>query len=183
MGRNHRGEAGRSSNAQPCRDAPQLPVLPMVVKIARHYNEPRVDKIGKIPQGSRMDFLKTVTGKILTGLIALAVIAAAISWWQMEPATRSMIVSGTGRIVAWTLAVLVLPWATFFVSVRAGKFDSNLAGAALVTTYTLLELVLLAWLFHWRISGAAGWTFVIAGGLLAAVYNLFTCDWIAEKLG
>jgi len=155
----------------------------MVVKIDGLYNEPGVDKIGKIRRGLRMDFLKTVTGKILTGLVALAVIAAAISWWQMEPATRSMIVSGTGKIVGWTLAVLVLPWATFFVSVRAGKFDSNLAGAALVTTYTLLELVLLAWLFNWRISGAAGWTFVIAGGLLAAVYNLFTCDWIAEKLG
>jgi len=155
----------------------------MVVKIDGLYNEPDVDQIGKIREGLRMDFLKTVTGKILTGLVALAVIAAAISWWQMEPATRGMIVTGAGRIVAWTLAVLVLPWATFFVSVRAGKFDSNLAGAALVTTYTLLEVALLGWLFNWRISGAAGWTFVIAGGLLAAVYNLFTCDWIAEKLG
>ena len=129
-----------------------------------------------------MDFLKTVTGKIVSGLVALAVIAAAISWWQMDPDTRHMLVTGTGKIVAWVLAVLVLPWATFFVSVRAGKFDSNLAGGALVLTYTAIELVLLAWLFDWQIRGAAGWTFVIAGGLLAAVYNLFTCDWIAEKL-
>lgn len=130
-----------------------------------------------------MDFLKTVTGKILTGLVALAVVAAAISWWQMEPATRSMLVRGTGKIVAWVLVVIVLPWATFFASTRAGKFDSNLVGGALVLTYTLLELALLGWLFDWRINGAAGWTFVVAGGLLAGVYNLFTCDWIAEKLG
>src|SRR6187402_2891389 len=80
MGGNHRGEGGRSSNAHPCRDAPQLTVLPMVVKIDGLYNEPGVDKIGKIRRGLRMDFLKTVTGKILTGLVALAVIAAAISW-------------------------------------------------------------------------------------------------------
>jgi hypothetical protein len=130
-----------------------------------------------------MEFLKTVTGKILTGLVVLAVIATAIPWWQMEPATRSMIVSGTGKIVGWVLAVLVLPWATFFVSVRAGKFDSNLAGGVLVFTYTALEVLLLAWLFDWNIHGAAAWTFVMAGGLLAGVYNLFTCDWIAEKLG
>src|SRR5687767_2338449 len=130
-----------------------------------------------------MDFLKTVTGKILTGLVALAVIAAAISWWQMEPETRSMLVRGTGKIVAWVLIVIVAPWATFFLSVRAGKLDSNLAGAALVLTYTAVELALLAWLFDWQIRGAAGWSFVVAGGLLAAVYNLFTCDWIAEKLG
>ena len=130
-----------------------------------------------------MDFLKTVTGKILTGLVALAVIAAAISWWQMEPETRSMLVRGTGKIVAWVLIVIVLPWATFFASVRAGKFDSNLVGGALVLTYTLIELALLGWLFDWRVSGAAGWTFVVAGGLLAGVYNLFTSDWIAEKLG
>ena len=130
-----------------------------------------------------MDFLKTVSGKIVSGLVALAVIAAAISWWQMEPETRSMLVRGTGKIVAWFLTVLVLPWATFFVSVRAAKFDSNLAGGAIVLTYTLLELALLGWLFNWSISGAAAWTFVAAGGLLAGVYNLFTCDWIAEKLG
>ena len=130
-----------------------------------------------------MEFLKTVTGKIITGLVALAVIATAISWWQMEPATRSMIVSGTGKIVGWVLAVLVLPWATFFVSVRAGKFDSNLAGGLLVFTYTALEVLLLAWLFDFNIRGGAAWTFLVAGGLLAGVYNLFSCDWIAEKLG
>ncbi len=130
-----------------------------------------------------MDFLKTVTGKAVSGLVALAVIAAAISWWQMEPASRSMLVSGTGKIVGWLLAVLVLPWATFFVSVRAGKFDSNFAGAALVFGYTAVEVLLLAWLFDWQIRSAAAWTFLVAGGLLAAVYNLFACDWIAERMG
>ncbi len=130
-----------------------------------------------------MDFLKTVTGKIVTGLVVLGVIAAGISWWQMEPQTRQMLVHGTGKIVGWLLVVLVLPWATFFVSVRVGKFDSNLAGALLVFAYTVLELVLLAWLFDWHIRGAAGWTFLLVGGLLAGAYNLFTCDWIAERLG
>jgi hypothetical protein len=42
--------------------------------------------------------------------------------------------------------------------------------------------VLLAWLFGWTVKGAMPWTFFIAATLLAGVYNLFTCDWIAEKV-
>lgn len=130
-----------------------------------------------------MDFLKTVTGRVVSGLIVLGVVAAGISWWQMEPQTRQMLVSGTGKIVGWLLAVLVLPWATFFASTQVARFESNLAGGLLVCTYTLLEVLLLGWLFNWSIHGAAAWTFLLVGGLFAGAYNLFTCDWIAEKLG
>ena len=129
-----------------------------------------------------MDFLKTVTGKVVSGLVALGVIAAAISWWRMDQATRDMLLSGTGKIVSWFGIVLIVPWATFFVIGRVGKFDNNLAGAALVGGYTLVEAILLAWLFHWHVPGPTAWTFFILGGLFAAVYNLFTCDWIAEKV-
>jgi hypothetical protein len=51
----------------------------------------------------------------------------------------------------------------------------------LVLTYSLVEIVALLWLFHWSIAGATAWTFLTAAGLFAAVYNLLTCDWIAEK--
>ena len=128
-----------------------------------------------------MDFLKTVGGKIVTGMVALAVIAAAISWWQMEPATRQMLLTGAGRIVSWFVVVLVLPWATFFLVGRVGQLDSNAAGAALVLCYTAGEAVLLAWLFEWSVRGAAPWAFFAAAALVAGAYNLFACDWIAEK--
>ncbi|MGF1634621.1 MAG: hypothetical protein ACFCVE_12280 [Phycisphaerae bacterium] len=129
-----------------------------------------------------MDFLQSVTGKVISGLVALGVIAAGIAWWQMDESTRAGLVDGTARIVGWCLAVLVLPWATFFLSGWAAKFDNNAAGAALVAAYTGLELVLLAWLFDWSLGGAVGWTFFGVGGLFAAAYNLFTCDWLAEKV-
>ena len=125
----------------------------------------------------------TRAGAAITGMVVLGVVAAGISWWQMDPATRQSIMAGTGKILAWAVGVLVAPWATFFLSTRTAKFDSNLAGGLLVFAYTAVEVVVLAWLFNWSISGAAGWTFVGVGGLLAAAYNLFTCDWIAEKLG
>jgi len=129
-----------------------------------------------------MDFLKTMTGKVVSGFVGLAVIAAGISWWQMDPNTRQMLVSGTGRIISWLGIVLIVPWATFFVIGRVAKFDNNLAGATLVGAYTVIEALVLAWLFGWHIPTATAWTFFILGGLFAAVYNLFTCDWIAEKV-
>lgn len=130
-----------------------------------------------------MDFLKSVTGKVVTGLVGLAVVAAAISWWQMDEATRHMLLTGTGRITAWFGVVLFFPWVTFAIIGRVAKLDNNTAGAILVGAYTLLELILLLWLFGWSLPGATAWTFAGVGLLFAAAYNLFTCDWIAEKVG
>ena len=129
-----------------------------------------------------MDFLKTMGGKIVTGLVSLAVIAGAISWFEMDPATRHQIVSGTGRIAGWLGVVLVLPWATFFLIGAVGRMNSNLAGAVLVFLYTAIEAVLLAWLFAWSVKGATSVSFFGAAILVAAAYNLFACDWIAEKV-
>ena len=129
-----------------------------------------------------MEFLKTIGGKIITGLVGLAVIAGAISWYEMDPGTRHQIVAGTGRILGWLGVVIVVPWATFFVIGSVARLESNLAGALLVLGYTLVEAVLLAWLFSWGIRGATAVTFFCAGVLIAGAYNLFACDWIAEKV-
>lgn len=128
-----------------------------------------------------MDFLKTVGGKVVGGLVALAVVASAISWWQMEPATRSAILSGAGKIAAWFGVMLMAPWACFFLIGRVARMDSNAAGGALVLGMTAIEAAVLAWLFDWGISGPTGWVFYAAAVLVAGVYNLLACDWIAEK--
>jgi hypothetical protein len=130
-----------------------------------------------------MDLLKTVTGKVVAGVVSLAVVAAGISWWQMDHATRQMLLGGTGKIVAWFGIMLLLPWATFFATTAVARQQSNAAGAGLVAAYTLAEALLLAWLFNWNIHGPTAWTFLLAGTLLAGVYNLLTCDWIAERFG
>lgn len=129
-----------------------------------------------------MDFLKTIGGKIVTGLVAVGAIAVCISWYQMDPATRHAITSDTGRILAWLGVVIVVPWATFFLTSAVARADSNLAGALLVAGYTIIEAVVLAWLFGWSLHGAMPIVFFSAAALLAGAYNLFTCDWIAERL-
>jgi len=128
-----------------------------------------------------MDFLKGVAGKVVTGLVALAVIATAISWWQMDESTRAMLLRGTGRIFGWLGIVLVIPFLSFSLIGRISRMESNTAGATLVVIITAVEATLLAWLFEWSIRGAGPWVFFVAATLMAGVYNLFACDWIAEK--
>jgi hypothetical protein len=129
-----------------------------------------------------MDFLKSITGRIVTGLVALGVVAAAISWWQMDESTRQMLVSGTGRIFAWLGVVLFWPWASFALIGWVARMESNAAGGILIAIYSIAEIVLLAWLFHWHMPNPAAWTFLLLGGLVAGVYNLLVCDWLAEKV-
>ena len=128
-----------------------------------------------------MDFLKGVAGKVVSGLVALAVVATAISWFQMDEESRAALLRGTGRVFAWLGVVLVVPWASFFLIGRVARMESNGAGAALVLLMTAAEAAVLAWLFDWSIAGAAPWVFFAAATLFAGVYNLFACDWIAEK--
>jgi hypothetical protein len=129
-----------------------------------------------------MEFLKSITGRIVTGLVALGVVAAAISWWQMDESTRQMLVSGTGRIFAWLGIVLILPWASFAIIGWVARMESNAAGGGLVAIFSIAEVLLLAWLFHWHMPNPAAWAFLLLGGLIAGVYNLLICDWLAEKV-
>jgi hypothetical protein len=131
---------------------------------------------------AQMDFLKTVTGKVVSGLVGLVVILTAISWYRMDESTKHMLISGTGHIISWLGIVLVVPWLAFALIGWVSRMDSNAAGAVLVAVITILETLLLAWLFNWSVSGTAAWTFLILGGLVAGLYNLLTCDWIAEKV-
>lgn len=115
-------------------------------------------------------------------MIALAVIAGGISWWRMEDATRQMIVGGMVNILAWLGIVLILPWISFPLIGKVARMESNFAGGVLVGVYTIVETVMLAWLFDWHITNVTAWAFLLVGGLVAGAYNLFTCDWIAEKV-
>jgi FtsH-binding integral membrane protein len=129
-----------------------------------------------------MDFLKTVTGKVVSGIAGLVIVLAGISWWRMDPKTKDMLLSGTGKIVSWFGIVILIPWATFFIIGWVAKMEKNAAGAILVFLYTALEALFLAWLFNWRIPGPTAWSFFAVGTLVAGVYNLLVCDWIAEKV-
>jgi hypothetical protein len=136
-----------------------------------------------------MDFLKTIGGKIVGGMVSLGVIVMVIAWWQMDQTTKDHLLTGTGhffvglmKVIGWILVVGVLPWVTFFMSGWVNKFENNVASALLIIGYTALEGLMLAWLFGWWVKGATSIVFFSGATLLAGAYNLFACDWIAEKV-
>ena len=130
-----------------------------------------------------MDFLKTVGGKIAGGVVVLAVGAAGLAWYETAPATKHMVLTGIGRILGWTLLVAVMPWASFALVGWVNKRDSNGASATLVVAMTAVQATVLAWLFGFSAGGPTVWTVYVAAVLVAGVYNLLACDWIAEQVG
>jgi hypothetical protein len=128
-----------------------------------------------------VEFLKSIVGKLVTGAVALAVLAAGLAWYQMSPTDRSAMAGGAGRIIGWIVLVVAIPWAIFFLVQRVARLDSNAASGVFILLLTLLEAAGLAWMFRFNIAGGAAWTFFVVGIVLAGVYNLVTCDWIAER--
>jgi hypothetical protein len=121
-------------------------------------------------------------GRVAAGVVTVGLLGGGFAWYQLNPDGFHAALGSAGRILAWLGVVAVLPFATFFLVGRVAKMDTNAAGAALVATYTLIEVVLLAWLFDFSIRGAFGWTLFGLGTLTAAAYNLLVCDWVAEKV-
>lgn len=130
-----------------------------------------------------MDLLKGIAGKIVTGLLALAVLAGGISWWQMEPASRQDVWAFCQKALIWGGFVLFLPWAACLVVAWIARKDSNAASLGLVIGLTLLDAVMLGWLANLSSLGTMQWIGAIVGLLIAGVYNLLSSDWIAERMG
>jgi len=128
-----------------------------------------------------VEFLKSVVGKLVTGAVVLAVFAAGLAWYRMDESGRTALAGGAGRIVGWVVLVTAIPWAIFFLISRVAKYESNVISGLFIVLLTLLEAAGLAWMFQFTIHGPAAWTFFAVGIVLAGVYNLLTCDWIAER--
>src|SRR2546423_14866395 len=63
-------------------------------------------KAGGFVESGTMEWLKSVTGKVVSGLVALAVVAGGISWWSMTPGQREQVLESSGKILGWLGLVL-----------------------------------------------------------------------------
>ena len=129
-----------------------------------------------------MDVLKGIGGKVVGGVVILGVVVAGIAFYQAGPEGRAAFFDASGKIMGWLLIVVLAPWALFWLVVKVARRETNASAAALVAAITAAELLGLWWMFNFGIGGPITITFFVVGALLAAVYNLLVCDWIADKL-
>lgn len=123
---------------------------------------------------------KFVGGKVLTAVLTVTVVLVVIWYWRLDPADRAAIWTNARLILTWIALAAVLPWALFFVPPLVLKAESNVASAAALLGYLVVDVLLALWLAGWSVGGTLAWAVMILGFLSVAVYNFVVCEYIAD---
>ncbi len=123
-----------------------------------------------------------VGGKVLTAILVVATAGATIWFWK-HPEHLKTIWLTIKYVLVWLGFVIVLPWATFFVTPWAVSKDSNLVVALMLVGYVMADVLVAVSL----IGGVSGhdvltWMVLLLGFLAAGVYNYMVCEFQAERL-
>lgn len=122
-----------------------------------------------------------VTGKVVTAILVVSG-AGALIWFWRHPEDLQTIWRTLKFVAVWCGFVLILPWATFFVTPWVVSKESNLAAGLMLLGYVLADALLAFWLM----GGIGGhglltWAVVLLGFLSAGVYNFKVCEYQAER--
>lgn len=124
---------------------------------------------------------KFIGGKVLTAVLVVTSALVVIWYYRLPLEDRAAIWAAARGALVWIGFVLVLPWATFFVPARVVRADSNLASAAMLLGYLVVDIAFALYL----IGGGPGGTFqaaiLILGFLCAALYNFLACEFVADR--
>jgi hypothetical protein len=83
------------------------------------------------------------------------------------------------RFLLWLNLALALPWITGLLVRAVLKADSNTASFALLTTYTIADIVLGMWVGGLRFAGTSEIALLAGVLVLASAYNYWACETIA----
>ena len=124
---------------------------------------------------------KYVGGKVITALLVVSS-AGAVIWFWKHPEQLETVWRTLKYVVAWIGFVLVLPWATIFVTRWVMAKDSNTAAALMLLGYATADAIVAFCL----IGGLRGhnfltWIVLLLGFLSAAVYNFKVCEYEADR--
>ena len=123
-----------------------------------------------------------ITGKVVTAILVVSG-AGAVIWFWKHPEHLELIWQTLKYVVTWLGIVLVLPWATWFITTWVVSKDSNLAAGLMLAGYTVADAVvafcLLGGVFG---HNAFTWLILLLGFLAAGVYNLKVCEYQASRL-
>ncbi|UCE59017.1 MAG: hypothetical protein JSU63_16430 [Phycisphaerales bacterium] len=124
---------------------------------------------------------KYVGARVVTALICVAS-AGGVIWFWKHPEHLEMIWQTLKFVVAWIGFVVVLPWATFFVTPWVTSKDSNAAAATMLIGYFLADIIVAWWLMGtFQGHGALTWVVLLLGFLSAGVYNFKVCEYVADR--
>jgi len=122
-----------------------------------------------------------VGGKVITSVLTAGVIGAGIWFWR-HPEHLQTIWTTIKYVLAWMGFVLVLPWATFFITAWVVKKESNAAAWLMLGGYLLADMAVAFWMVGTvRGLSSLSWVVLILGFLSAAVYNFKACEYQAER--
>ena len=123
-----------------------------------------------------------VGGKVVTAILVVAS-AGAVIWFWKHPEQLKTIWLTLKYVVVWLGFVLVLPWATFFVTPWVVSKDSNVAAALMLLGYVIAD-VIVAFCLVGSVHGhnMLTWMVLLLGFLSAGVYNFKVCEYQAERL-
>ncbi|MGD2108544.1 MAG: hypothetical protein PVI86_04040 [Phycisphaerae bacterium] len=123
-----------------------------------------------------------VGAKVVTAVLVVAS-AGAVIWFWKHPEHLQTIWMTIKYVLVWLGFVIVLPWATFFVTRWVVSKDSNRAAALMLACYALADAIFAFCLM----GGVRGhnmltWMVLLLGFLTAAVYNFKVCEYQALRL-
>ena len=124
---------------------------------------------------------KYVGGKVLTGALVVTSVLIVIWYYRMPVDQRGAIWAAVRGAMIWMAFVAVLPWATFFVTVRAARADSNLVSALMLVGYLLADIAFALYLTGGGLGSTWQAAILILGFLCAALYNFVACDFVADR--
>ena len=125
---------------------------------------------------------KYVGGKVLTAILVVSS-AGAVIWFWKHPEQLETIWRTLKYAVAWLGFVLILPWATAFLTTWVVAKESNAAAAVLLLAYALADAVVAFCLIGGVTGlGTLSWVVLMLGFLSAGVYNLKVCEYQANRL-
>lgn len=124
---------------------------------------------------------KYVGGKVLTAVLVVTSVLIIVWYYRLPVEDRAALWQAARDVLVWIGFVLVLPWATFFVPVRAVRADSNLISALMLLGYLAADVVFALYLAGGSFGGSWQKAILILGFLCAALYNFLACEFVADR--
>lgn len=120
--------------------------------------------------------------RVVTALLVVSS-AGSVIWFWRHPEHLETIWEIVKYVLVWLGFVVVLPWATFFVTPWVVRRESNAVAGLMLGAYLVADVMVAFWLIGGLNGlGSLTWGVLVLGFLTAGVYNFKVCEHQADAL-